>query len=168
MPGDISALSVFGDSTRKVVTNRHRIIWKQAHTGSSRHLDAGEKDLIDLSLKIANKKLKHLHPAADIFDVALTVFVDSIFVEYRKEYVEFFISFFQSEGLQDELKFKLMQDYDAFTELMTVQSVLKETREVRKSNFQVSVHLKSSKAFIPIYNTFGPIDVPSNHLQDIS
>ena len=76
--------------------------------------------MIDLSLNIANKKLKHLQPAADFVDASLVVLVDSLFIEYRKEYVEFFISFFTSEGLQDELKFKIMEDYDAFTELMSI------------------------------------------------
>lgn len=30
------------------------------------------------------------------------------------------------------------------------------------------MHLKSSKGFVPIYNTFGPQEAPTNHLCDIS
>jgi hypothetical protein len=97
--------------------------------------------------------LAHKKEAGEWVDQLLDIQLDAIFIEYRKEYTEFFISFFSSEDeIKDEVKLKLLDDYESLREMVSIQNVI-EVRERMTSNFKINVRLKNSKGIVPIYNT---------------
>lgn len=85
-----------------LATNVHKIVWMQ---------NPNEKYQIKVDLQIANKKLTK---SADTF---LNVRMSSIYFEYRKEYIEFFMAFFESSNqVADEVKMKAMEEYERLKE----------------------------------------------------
>ena len=65
----------------------------------------------------------------------------AIFFEYRKEYIEFFMTFFSSkEEFKDELKLKALEEYEKLRDAVSLQNVL-ESREKTESTFRVKVEL---------------------------
>jgi len=66
--------------------------------------------------------------------------VRPIFVEFRKEYIEFFVSFFEpEEEINDEVKLQAIDEYE---KLQNVFKVSQDTSEVKKDEkFIVNVQL---------------------------
>ena len=76
-----------------------------------------------------------------------------IFFEYRKEYIEFFITFFSSsEEFKDEMKLKALEEYERLRDAVSLASVL-EAREKMETTFKVKVELQNSIAIFPIYRS---------------
>jgi len=73
---------------------------------------------VSLRLKIANKRLKQLlskrpEDLKKFLDLTLDVEVGGIYFEYRKEYIEFFMSFFESkEEVSDEVRLKAQEELE--------------------------------------------------------
>jgi hypothetical protein len=50
---------------------------------------------------------------SEFVDQELTVEMRAIYFEYRKEYIEFFITFFESnEEIKDEVKLRALEEYE--------------------------------------------------------
>ena len=103
-------------SFKKLVTLEHKILWKQH----------GEHALTDLSLLIANQRIKGLkEDKSDFVDQDLNVEMRAIYFEYRKEYIEFFMTFFQSDDdVKDEVKLRAIEEYERLKEATNIKNML--------------------------------------------
>ena len=68
-----------------MVTNEHKILQK---------IDSKEA-LVDVKMLIANQKIKSFSKG-EFIDQDINVEMNGIYFEYRKEYIEFFIVFFET------------------------------------------------------------------------
>ena len=58
-------------------------------------------------------------------DQDLSISLKTIYFEYRKEYIEFFLTFFTSEeSVKDELKLKALEEYEKLREAVSVAALL--------------------------------------------
>ena len=58
-------------------------------------------------------------------DQELIARLRTIYFEYRKEYIEFLITFFTSEeAVKDELKLKALEEYEKLREAVSVAALL--------------------------------------------
>lgn len=79
----------------------------------------------------------------------------AIYFEYRKEYIEFFITFFTSEeAVKDELKLKALEEYEKLREAVSVAALL-EQREKMTSTLHLSLEVENIVALFPIYGYKG-------------
>lgn len=107
---------------------------------------------------MANKKLKQAmadkdKENIDNIDQELTVRMGSIIFEYRKEYIEFFMSFFKSDQeIQDELKLKALEEYEKMKKQIDIKVTIEKVNKI-ESIMQVNVFLDNSRLQMPIYNT---------------
>ena len=61
----------------------------------------------------------------DFTDQNLNVKIGSIYFQYRKEYIEFFMTFFKSnQEIQDELKLKALEEYEKLRDKVSVKNML--------------------------------------------
>lgn len=148
----------------EIKTNNRRVLWKR---------DAAEPNFINVNLEIANAKLKPANPSSgtsNFLDQSLDLKMRAIFFEYRKEYIEFFMTFFSSkEEFKDELKLKALEEYEKLRDAVSLQNVL-ESREKIESTFRVKVELQNSITLLPIYRTIeeAEYEQPLDHLMDIT
>lgn len=136
----------------KLIQKRHKVVWRRND----------DKDLVDVSFVGINKKLKELKKAesplgksADQPDQVLNARLQGIYFEYRKEYIEFFMTFFTAEeAIKDELKLKAMEEYEKLREAVSVAALL-EQREKMASSLQLNVELEPAVALFPIFGHKG-------------
>ena len=54
----------------------------------------------------------------------------SIFFEYRKEYIEFFMTFFSSgDEIKDEVKLRALEEYEKLKEATSIKNVLEQQKK---------------------------------------
>jgi len=75
---------------------------------------------------IANQKIKGLKKdKSDFVDQDLNVEMRAIYFEYRKEYIEFFITFFQSnDEVKDEVKLRAIEEYEKLKEATSIKNMI--------------------------------------------
>ena len=80
-------------------------------------------------MEVANQKMKSLRPELEegFVDQDLNVEMGSIYFEYRKEYIEFFMAFFKTEQIEVKEEVKLMAQ-DAYENIkgVSIQNIVQE------------------------------------------
>ena len=55
----------------------------------------------------------------------------AIYFEYRKEYIEFFMTFFQSDDeVKDEVKLRAIEEYERLREATNVKNMLEQQKAI--------------------------------------
>lgn len=154
-PRRLPLLAALFQPARTVVTKEHKVLWSQ---------QSEESQLLVVALDVANRKLRTLSAnVAEWVDFRLDVVLQTLYAEYRKEYVEFFVSFFSSgDELKDEVRLKLVDDYESLRDKLSVQNVV-ETTSSMESNCKVMVRLQNAVVFFPIYNSI--TETPGDHAR---
>ena len=109
-------------SFKKLVTLEHKILWKQQSA----------LPLTDVTFLSANQRIKGLQKdKSDFVDSDLSVEMRAIYFEYRKEYIEFFMTFFQSnDDVKDEVKLRAIEEYERLKEATNVKNMLEQQKAI--------------------------------------
>ena len=98
----------------------------------------------------------------------------AIYFEYRKEYIEFFMTFFPSDDeVKDGVKLRAIEEYERLKEATNVKNMLEQQKAIEQV-FKINVHLEDSKAIFPFYKSLSDETlqkanaIDGSSLQDIT
>lgn len=104
--------------------------------GNDAHTDKKDKDLMTIDLLFGNQNIKEsmiskMESTSDFVDQELNFKFRPMTSLYRKEFMEFFLKFFEmNEEVNDEVKLRALEEYEKLREAMSLQNVFEGHNQI--------------------------------------
>ena len=98
--------------------------------------DKKDKDLMTIDLLFGNQNIKEsmiskMESTSDFVDQELNFKFRPMTSLYRKEFMEFFLKFFEmNEEVNDEVKLRALEEYEKLREAMSLQNVFEGHNQI--------------------------------------